>query len=364
MAIPARPNPKSGALPIWLTLRTNLFGSVTDSLVTLLVLLFLAVSVPPLFNWMFLKATFWAETGEACRDTGGACWAFISSRWGQIIYGYYPPAEWWRANVVGLLGFASLVPFLKLDAKKPAWLLVWFFLVYPVFSWFLLRGDFWGLVAVDTNEWGGILLTLLVSSVGITLSLPLGILLALGRRSKLPIIRSASVVFIEFWRGVPLITVLFMSSFMLPLFFPREMQFDKLLRVLTGVTLFSAAYMAEVVRGGLQAMPAGQFEAAKSLGLNYPQTMGLIILPQALKHVIPGIANTFIGLFKDTTLVTIVGMMDLVGILHSASADPEWLGFSTEGYVFSALFYLLFCYGISKYSHRVELKLNTGHSET
>jgi general L-amino acid transport system permease protein len=205
------------------------------------------------------------------------------------------------------------------------------------------------------------MLTLIIAGVGIVASLPLGILLALGRRSQMPIIRTICVTFIEFWRGVPLITVLFMSSVMLPLFLPEGVNFDKLLRALIGVTLFESAYMAEVVRGGLQAIPKGQFEAAAALGLGYWKTMGLIILPQALKLVIPGIVNTFIALFKDTTLVIIIGLFDLLNMVHNATTDPNWLGYSTEGYVFAALIFWLFCFGMSRYSQNLEKRLHAGH---
>ncbi len=207
------------------------------------------------------------------------------------------------------------------------------------------------------------MLTLVISIVGMAAAFPLGILLALGRRSQLPIIRAVCVVFIEFWRGIPLITVLFMSSVMLPLFLPEGMNFNKLLRALIGVALFEAAYMAEVVRGGLQAIPKGQYEAAAALGLGYWRMMGLIILPQALKLVIPGIVNTFIALFKDTTLVIIIGLFDLLGSIHSAATDPKWLGYATEGYVFAALVFWMFCFAMSRYSQALERRLDTGHSK-
>jgi general L-amino acid transport system permease protein len=226
----------------------------------------------------------------------------------------------------------------------------------------LLSTNF-GLAPVRTEQWGGLMVTLVVAVTGIVASLPIGILLALGRRSNMPIVRLCSIIFIEMWRGVPLITVLFMASVMLPLFLPEGMTFDKLLRVLIGVTLFASAYMAEVVRGGLQAIPRGQYEAASALGLSYWQSMVLIILPQALKIVIPGIVNTFIGLFKDTTLVSIVGIFDLLGIIHSSFADPRWASPQTAptGYFFAALVFWIFCFGMSRYSIFMENRLHTGH---
>ena len=234
---------------------------------------------------------------------------------------------------------------------------------FPLIAWGILYGGIFGLPVVETSQWGGFILTLGVALLGIIASLPLGILLALGRRSNMPIIRSVCVVFIEFWRGVPLITVLFMAAYVLPLFFPTGMNFDQLLRALIGVALFSAAYMAEVVRGGLQSLNKGQYEAADSLGLSYWRSMRLIILPQALKAVIPGIVNTFIGLFKDTTLVLIIGLLDLLGMVNAAIADPNWSirSVPTTGYAFVAITFFIFCYGMSRYSRFVEEKLNTGH---
>ncbi len=214
---------------------------------------------------------------------------------------------------------------------------------------------------VETPLWGGLFLTLVIALVGIVASFPLGIVLALGRRSKMPIVRAICIAFIEFWRGVPLITVLFMSSVMFPLFMPEGMTFDKLLRALIGVMIFSAAYMAEVVRGGLQAIPRGQYEAAQALGLSFWKMMALIIMPQALKLVIPGIVNTFIGLFKDTTLVLIIGLFDFLGMAQLVGTNPKWLGFAVEGYVFVAFVFWMFCFSMSRYSQYLEKKLHTDH---
>jgi general L-amino acid transport system permease protein len=226
----------------------------------------------------------------------------------------------------------------------------------------LFYGGLFGLSVVETHQWGGLMLTLVLALVGMVLSLPLGILLALGRRSQMPVVRAACVTYIELWRGVPLITVLFMASVMLPLFLPEGATLDKLLRAMIGIVLFQASYMAEVVRGGLQAIPKGQYEAAEALGLGYWQGIGLIILPQALKLVIPGIVNTFIALFKDTTLVLIIGLFDLLGIVQQAFADPNWLGYSVEGYLFAGLIYWAFCFSISRYSQALERELHRGHA--
>ncbi len=231
-----------------------------------------------------------------------------------------------------------------------------------VFGLIALLADTAGLPRADTGLWGGIMVTFLIAAVGIVFSLPLGVMLALGRRSRLPIIQLLSVIFIEFVRGVPLITVLFMANTMLPLFVPQEWSPDRLLRPLIGVALFAAAYMAEVIRGGLQAIPKGQYEGAMSLGLGYWQMMRLIILPQALRIVIPGIVNTFIGLFKDTTLVTVVGIFDFLRTIEATLVDPTWATPTTRatGYAFAAVFYFLCCWGMSRYSIAVEKRLAAG----
>ncbi len=236
-----------------------------------------------------------------------------------------------------------------------------YLLLYPLLAYWLLHGGFLGLETVPTSRWGGLMLTIVIAAVGIAGALPMGILLALGRRSDMPAIRVLCVTFIEFWRGVPLITVLFMSSVMLPLFLPEGMNLDKLMRAMVMVIFFEAAYIAEVVRGGLQAIPKGQYEAAAAMGLGYWRSMILVILPQALKMVIPGIVNTFIALFKDTSLVIIIGLFDLLNSIKRATSDPAWLGMSTEGYVFAALVYWLFCFGMSRYSMHLERKLDTSH---
>ncbi|MEZ4743259.1 MAG: amino acid ABC transporter permease [Bdellovibrionota bacterium] len=340
--------------------RENLFSSPTNGLATVILLFLLIKFITVVASWLFFNATFVGDNRDACNQ-GGACWVFIKTRIDQFIYGFYPNAERWRVNLV-LAAFASTIGFWFFTANKSKRFLgFWTFLLFPILSWNVLRGSNFSLTSVETAKWGGVFLTLMVSTVGIVCSLPLGIILALGRQSKMPAIKTISVLFIELWRGVPLITVLFMSSVMLPLFFPEGVQFDKLLRALIGVALFSSAYMAEVVRGGLQAIPKGQFEAAQAIGLSYWQSMRSVIMPQALKMVIPGIVNTFIGLFKDTTLVAIIGMFDLLGIIQAATTDPDWLGFTLEGYVFAAIFFWLCCYTMSKYSQFLERKLHTGH---
>ena len=300
------------------------------------------------------------DSREACTN-GGACWVFVTNRLDQFLYGFYPLEETWRIDLTFFM-FVGLVAWLvikNLPYKGLVAALTLF--VFPVVAFFLLYGGAFGLVEVETHKWGGMSLTLILAVVGIVASLPFGVALALGRRSDMPIVRSLSIIYIEFWRGVPLITVLFMASVMLPLFVPEEISFDKLLRALIGIVIFQSAYMAEVVRGGLQAIPKGQYEAADALGLGYWKKMVLIILPQALKLMIPGIVNTFIALFKDTSLVLIIGLFDLLAIVQAALNDPEWLGYSTEGYIFVALMFWVFCFGMSRYSLHLEKLLHTGH---
>lgn len=421
--VEALPPPNLARGPIaWV--RENLFSSPLNALLTLVVFYLLYVSVPPLVKFLFIDAVWIGTDRAACRaDMGGretgACWAFIWEKLDYFTYGSYPGSERWRVKVFFALLALGVGWLLWLKAPRRDLGAIYFFWLFPVASYILLTGgdaDFslwfwilfaicaalliaafalvavllkapvrpalilgggivgvigvtlalvemdWGLTPVPTSLWGGILVTLLVATVGIVVSLPFGIMLALGRRSRLPIVRMASVIFIEFVRGVPLITVLIMANTMLPLFLPGDITVDRLLRPLIGTAIFASAYMAEVVRGGLQAMPKGQYEGAMSLGLNYPQMMILIILPQALRIVIPGIVNTFIGLFKDTSLVAIVGIFDLVKTIEASRIDPNWAAPSIglTGYAFAALFYFIFCFGMSRYSLGVERRLAAG----
>jgi general L-amino acid transport system permease protein len=341
-------------------MRQNLFSSWANSLLTLLGLYLVYTIFTPIIEWAFVNANWSGSSREAC-TSGGACWVFVAARFQQFMYGFYPEGDYWRVNLAaGLLVFVLawlMIP--PIPHKRIAAVLA--LVVFPVVAFILLSGGVFGLEHVETSKWGGLTLTLVLALVGMVAALPLGILLALGRRSQMPVVRTLCVAFIELWRGVPLITVLFMSSVMLPLFLPEGVNFDKLLRALIGIALFQSAYMAEVVRGGLQAIPKGQYEAADALGLNYAKKMGLVVLPQALKLVIPGIVNTFIALFKDTSLVLIIGLFDLLEVIKSALADPNWLGFAIEGYVFAALVYWIFCFGMSRYSQFLERKLHTGH---
>jgi general L-amino acid transport system permease protein len=361
--VAAEPPPRSVFGPIaWV--RENLFASVGDSLLTIIGVAIVLVALPPIVDWAFLSAVWDGENREVCiSPEAGACWAFVKAKFAQFIYGRYPIPERWRVDLVYLMLAGGLIPMAIPWVPRKGLNALFLLAVFPVLAFILLVGGMFGLRPVETSLWGGLMVTLVVSYVGIVASLPLGILLALGRRSKLPVVRTLCITFIEIVRGVPLITVLFMASVMLPLFLPPGVNFDKLLRALIGVALFSAAYMAEVVRGGLQAIPKGQYEAAQALGLGYWRMMRLIVLPQAIKIVIPGIVNTFIGGFKDTSLVYIIGLFDLLGIVRLNFADTNWASWQTPatGLVFAAMIFWIFCFSMSRYSQFMERRLNTGH---
>ncbi len=347
----------------WMWMRANLFSSIASSLTTLAFVALAVWLIPPLVRWATVDAVWIAPNGALCREhQGGACWAFIAAKLDYLRYGSYPIAERWRVNVVEVLGAVLITWLLWPSAPKRAWGALLFFVVYPVAAFILLRGTTFGLPIVDTLLWGGTFVSLVTALVGIVVSLPLGVLLALGRRSQLPLVRLASILFIEFVRGVPFITILFMANTMLPLFVPEGWTPDRFLRPLVGIALFSAAYMAEEVRGGLQLLGRGQYEGAMALGLNYPLMMALVILPQALTMVIPGIVNNFVGLFMDTTLVSIVGVTDFLEAMNNALKDPVWAGPTTmaTGYAFAGLFYFVFCFGMTSYSAFVERKLHMG----
>ena len=363
----AMPPPALVSGPVaWL--RANLFSSPANIALTLAVLALLFYVLPPSIRFLLTDAVWTGADRNACREDVvghpvGACWAFVRDRFPYFIYGSYPGAERWRVDVFFALLAVGATWMLWLQAPARGIGAIYFFVVFPILSFLLLSG--WqaiGLPEVPTALWGGLLVTIVVSIVGIILSLPLGVLLALGRRSRLPIVRFFSVAFIEVVRGVPLITVLIMANAMLPLFLPVGWSVDRLLRPLIGVSLFAAAYMAEVVRGGLQAIPKGQYEGAMSLGLGFGQMMYFIILPQAIRIVIPGIVSTFIGLFKDTTLVAIVGLFDFVRTIEASRVDPLWAAptVSITGYAFAALFYFFCCFGMSRYSLMVERRMAAG----
>lgn len=346
-------------------MRQNLFSSPFNIVLTIIIALLLVWIVPAVVKFLFINAVWTGADREACHEAIqgreiGACWPFVWERLPYFIYGSYPIPQRWRVDVFFALLAFGIVWMLWLKAPRRDLGVVFSFILLPVISFILLHGfEAIGLPVVDTVLWGGVLVTIVVASVGIAVSLPFGIMLALGRRSRMPAVRLFSVLFIEFVRGVPLVTVLFMASVMLPLFVPPSFEPDKLLRALVGIALFASAYMAEVVRAGLQAIPKGQFEGAMAVGLNYPQRMRLIILPQALRVTIPNIVNNYIALFKDTTLVFIVGIFDLLRTIEVARIDPKWAApvTSTTGYTVAAIFYLVCCYGMSRYARAVEARL-------
>jgi general L-amino acid transport system permease protein len=337
--------------------KTNLFNGVLNSILTIVTLLLLWKVVPPLFRWAFIDSA-WHTTGQACRQAAGACWSVISMNYRFILFGFYPYEQQWRPFLAMMILFGLL--FYSRDRthwKKPlayAWIIGLFTMGL------LMKGGIFGLPSVESTQWGGLPLTLLLAVFGLTAAYPLGVILALGRRSKMPGVKVLCIVYIELIRGVPLISLLFMSSIIFPLFLPEGVTFNKILRAQAAIILFTAAYIAEVVRGGLQGMSRGQYEAAESLGLNYYMTMRLVILPQALKIIIPPTVSILISAFKDTSLVVIIALFDLLKTTQSVLSNPEWMGFSREAYVFIAILYFLGCFSMSNYSRRLERELSRG----
>ncbi len=339
-------------------INTNTFNAV----LTLLIIFAVIKSIPPFLSWFIIDATISGDTKDACTGTG-ACWTYIKIWLNRFIYGMYPNELQWRINLSFIalisLAFVGLIP----SEKIKKFLTLYYVVIYPIIAfvliYYLISGGAFGLEWVETGAWGGLSLTFIVSFFCLIFCFPVGMFLALGRRSELPTVRYISVGFIEFWRGVPLITVLFMSSVMFPMFLPEDFFMDKLVRVIIAISLFEAAYVAEVIRGGLQALPRGQYDAAKSLGMGYWKMHIFVILPQALKLVIPGIANTFLALVKDTPLIFVVGLLEIVGMLNLAKTNPKWLGYAMEGYVFAAIIFWIICYAMSKYSYNLEIKYKT-----
>ena len=336
--------------------RANLFNGWLNSILTIVTILSLLYVVPPFFRWAFIDSA-WNTTGAVCRDTDGACWSIITTNLRFIIFGFYPYELQWRPLLAMLILFGLL--FYSRDRKHWTQYLGYGWLLGLVVMGLLMRGGLFGLTPVETTQWGGLPLTLLLSIFGLTAAYPLGVALALGRQSKMPTIKWMCVVYIELIRGVPLISLLFMGSIILPLFLPEGITIGSILRAQIAIILFTAAYIAEVVRGGLQAMPRGQYEAAGSIGLNYALTMRLIILPQALKIVIPPTVSILISAFKDTSLVVIIALWDLLKTTQATLSNPEWMGFSREAYIFVAILYFLGCFSMANYSRKLERELST-----
>ncbi|MBK1682666.1 amino acid ABC transporter permease [Rhodoferax fermentans] len=354
--IAPRPAPVNSEGPLaWI--KSNLLADWKTSLGTFVIGGLLLWLLPQAIHWALISAS-WSPHYEVCHAEGvGACWGVISEKYRIILFGRYPYEEQWRPLIATILLTGLLVVSCMRSFWK-AWLpLLWLAVLAVFFA--LMYGKVFGLTQVDTDRWGGLPLTILLSSLSLVLCFPIALLVALGRRSKLPAIRSFCTIYVELIRGVPLISVLFMASFMFPLFMPQGTQIDVLVRVLVGITLFAAAYMAEVIRGGLQAIPKGQVEAAATLGLSYWQTQRMIVLPQALAMVVPGIMNNFISTFKDTSLVTIVSLYELTGALKlGVNSDANWRPYIIEGYFFIALIYFVFCFSMSRYSRWVEKQVN------
>jgi general L-amino acid transport system permease protein len=353
--IAARTAPvKTEGVAAWI--KSNLFGNLWTSVGTVFIALVLLSVVPRFINWALINAV-WAKDYEACHAAAGACWGVVSEKFRIIIFGRYPFEEQWRPLIATVALLALLIASCMRAFWKPSLALLW--VVVLAFFFTVMSGGVLGLSKVETDRWGGLPLTLLLSSLSMTMAFPIALVVALGRRSKLPAIRSVCSIYVELIRGVPLISVLFMASFMFPLLMPQGFTIDVLVRVLAGITLFAAAYMAEVIRGGLQAVPKGQIEAAATLGLSYWQTQRKIVLPQALAMVVPGIMNNFISTFKDTSLVTIVSLYELTGAMSLAlNSDSNWRPFKIEGYLFIALIYFVFCFSMSRYSMWIEKQVN------
>ena len=339
-------------------LNKNINSNWFNATLTLLIIFVLIQNIPPLLNWLFFDADYVGVSKEDC-SREGACWVFINVWLKRLVYGLYPNSEIWRINLSFLMLIALVISGFFVPPKIKKYIIIFLLFVFPFIAINLISGGNFGLVWVETMAWGGLSLTFIISIFALLFCFPIGMFLALGRRSSAPVIRYSSIGFIEFWRGVPLITVLFMASVMMPMFLPDGTYMDKLVRVIIAITLFEAAYMAEVIRGGLQALPRGQYDAGKSLGMGYWRMHLLVILPQALKLVIPGIANTFLALVKDTPLILVVGLLELVGMIDMAKSNPDWLGFATEGYIFAGIVFWIICFNMSRYSQRLERKYKT-----
>lgn len=350
-----RPPLASGGAIGWI--RSNLFNGWFNSLLTLVTLFVLLKIIPPIVRWAFVDSLWMSGSGAQCREAGGACWSIVPANIRFIMFGFFPYESQWRP----LLAMVLLVALLFYSQNRDRWNrgLVYLWGVGLFLMGLLMKGGLFGLAPVESTQWGGLPLTLILSVFGLTAAYPLGVVLALGRQSRMPAIKSLCIVYIELIRGVPLISLLFMSSVVFPLFLPEGVTFNKILRAQMAIILFTAAYIAEVVRGGLQGMSKGQYEAANALGLNYYQTMRLIILPQALKIVIPPTVSILISAFKDTSLVVIIALYDLLKTTQTVLSDPKWMGFSAEAYIFVALIYFVCCFFMSNYSRRLERDLQT-----
>lgn len=349
---------KAFAEKVSLWMKRNLFSSPTNSMVSITIFCLIALALQDTFDWLIFNAV-WEGDAAACRQASGACYVFLKEKFVFILFGFFPREELWRA-ILSLALFLSQVWWSK-EPKRWNKYLFYQWIATCLIIALLMKGGLFGLESISIDKWGGLPLTMMLSFIGISAAYPLGIILALGRRSDLPIFKTLSVIYIELIRGIPMISMLFMASVMFPLFLPEGVSVPKLIRAQVAIIMFVAAYMAEVVRGGLAAVEKGQYEAADSLGLSYWQKMRFIVLPQALKIVIPPSVNTAIGMFKDTSLVVIIALFDLLMTTKSALRDPKWLGFSLEGYLFVAVIYFICCFSMGRYSARLEKEFERGH---
>jgi len=338
-------------------IREKLFATPLDTLITLVIGYLLWRAFVPVVDWTLINANFSGTTRADC-TAPGACWVFVKARFGQFMYGLYPVPERWRVDLAGIILAVTIAALSWKALPYRRALAIAAFVILPPLGVWLLSGGF-GLPYVETREWGGLMLTIFISIYAGLIAIPLGILLALGRQSKLPVIKMLSIIFIEFWRGVPIVAVIFLASILLPLIMPTGVGVDRLARAVIGLGLVIAAYMAEAVRGGLQAVPEGQREAATALGLGYWRSTYFIVLPQAIRIALPAMTNEFIALVKNTTLVLIVSILDLLGIAQAALADPNWVGMNKEAYAFAGIIYWLMCFALS----RVGLALERARSK-
>jgi len=339
-----------------ITLKKDYFNTPVNAIVSLIAAYVVIRIGIWIVNWAILDAV-WIGTSRDMNHTGGAVWAFIINKIRFFMFGFYPKEELWRIILTFVLITVSFIPYFFKAIKHKVLIFAAHMILWPLLIGFLMAGGL-GLEKISTNDWGGLTLTMILSLLGLLYSFPIGILVALGRRSKLPVIRGLCVAYIEFFRGIPLITILFMSSVVVPFFLPAQMAVDKIIRVVIGMTFFQSAYLAEVIRGGLQSVPKGQYEAADSLGFKYGLEHYLIILPQVLKITISNIGGISISFLKDTTLVLIIGMFDLLGIVNPLASDSNWLGMEPEGLVFAGLTYWLICFCVSRLTYKIEKKAN------
>ena len=345
----------------WLWLQKNLFSSAFNTFLTILSLYVIYIVFVPIIDWLIFDAYWAGSTPDACSNKNAACWPFIWARFDQLMYGLYPPEQRWRINFGIGFGVLLTTPIFFPRFPYKVWLIPVLIIAYPLIGIILFLGGMFNLPYVETGKWGGFFLTIITAVFVLSISLPLAVLLALGRHSSIPLIRISCITWIELWRSLPALVVLFVAIIMFPLFMPKGIEIDKLLRALIALTILMSSYLAEAIRGALQTIPQAQYEAAKALGLSYWQRTFLVILPQAIPTALPQITSNFIGLFKETTVLLIIGLFDLLGMIQNAASDPAWLsqGVSATGYFFAAGFFWIFCFSLSRYSAFLEKKVNT-----